>query len=197
MGSLRAVALLHALLIGLLAAAVAPVCAQPSAQTTERDAARARTHFQAGQALYALSRYEDALREFRAGYALVPKARFLLNIGHSHRRLGQLADARAAFQQFLERVPESDPDRAEARSYLAEVETALQNAPATPPVAEVAATPQALTTPAPPRRRALKHLAWALPLGAAVIVGVSLGAYFGTRPDPCAGATLSCVEAGR
>ena len=33
----------------------------------------AKTHFRAGEALYQLGRYQEAVREFNAGYELVPE----------------------------------------------------------------------------------------------------------------------------
>ena len=170
------------------------------AESPEDMMARARTHFEAGRALYALNNYADALREFTAGYQLVPKPRFLLNIGHCHRKLNQHDKARDAYKKFLAEVAPDDPDRAEAQKYLAETETALANAPPpSPPPVEVKPENTVVSRPATqPEKKSsgLKHLAWAIPVGVVVIVGVSLGAYFGTRSSlDCTGATIACINA--
>jgi tetratricopeptide (TPR) repeat protein len=170
------------------------VGAAGAAQAQSSDeVSRAKTHFEAARALYSLGKYESALGEFSSGYALVPKPRFLLNIGHCHRKLGQPDKAREAYARFLAEVPADDPDREEAQRYLAEVEKAAT--PVTPPP-QVSAPPSVVVTPAPaPDKRSskLKHLYWAIPVGAAVIVGVAVGAYYGSRPSvDCSGETLGC-----
>jgi len=55
---------------------------------TERILAEARVHFEAGTDHYAAGRYEEAIRRFQAGYALVPRPNFLVNIGQAYRKLG-------------------------------------------------------------------------------------------------------------
>jgi tetratricopeptide (TPR) repeat protein len=183
------------LLVALCAARV------HAAPTPEADAAAARVHFQAGKSFYDMGQYRDALREFEAGYALAPRARFLLNIGHCHRNLDELEQARDSYRRFLAGVGENDPDRAEARQHLASVEEALAKRPPPQPKPEprVSAPPAKLVQPAsPPKRSRLRHLAWAIPLGVVVVgVAVGVGVYFGTRTDPCAGATLACVPTMR
>jgi tetratricopeptide (TPR) repeat protein len=184
MHSGRTAALGLLLLVGLTA--------RVQAQSAE-DVSRAKTHFEAARALYSLGNYESALREFTSGYTLVPKPRFLLNIGHCHRKLSQFDKAREAYQRFLAEVPADDPDRAEAQRYLTEVENAPP--PVTPPtvVTPVVATSQPVITSVPVDKKMSKlklHLAWGIPVGAAVVVGLALGIYFGTRgPTDCDGAT--------
>jgi tetratricopeptide (TPR) repeat protein len=186
MHSVRPAALGLLLLLGLTARA--------QAQSAD-DVSRAKTHFEAARALYSLGNYESALREFTSGYSLVPKPRFLLNIGHCHRKLAQYDKARDAYQRFLAEVPADDPDRAEAQRYLTEVENTPTPTP-TPVVTPVASTPSPVITTAPPDKKMSKlklHLAWAIPVGAAVVVGLAVGIYFGTRdPLDCTGATLGC-----
>jgi tetratricopeptide (TPR) repeat protein len=57
----------------------------------------ARRHWDEGQRLYEAGRYDDAIREFRAGYALEPNPEFLYALGQTERRKG---DCRAALEYY-------------------------------------------------------------------------------------------------
>ena len=184
---------------------------------SEDPVARAKTHFEAGRALYELGNYTEAAREFAAGYELVPKPQFLLNLGQCYRKLDQLPQARDMYRRYLSEAPASDPERPQAEQILGEIDRQLaarQAPPPPPPVAapprasppppSVAATPAApaLTAQAPPRaerKSFLRRNWWIIPVGVAVVgVGVGLGVYFGTRAaDPCAGASLTCWDVSK
>ena len=83
---------------------------------------RARTHFEAGRALYQLGNYNEALREFAAGYQLAPRPQFLLNLGQCYRKLDDLPNAREMYQRYLHDAPASDPERPQAQQILAEID---------------------------------------------------------------------------
>jgi tetratricopeptide (TPR) repeat protein len=176
-----------------------PVC---FAQSTE-DVSRARTHFEAGRALYNLGNYNDAVREFAAGYQLVPRPQFLVNLGQAYRKLGDLEKARDMYRRFLDSAPANDPDREQVKQIVADLDQQLaaQPPPAPPPVAAPVPSPQeaaALTTQASPSEHQpfLKRHWWIFPAGAVVLAGVAVGIYFGVRPAPqvgCGDASLGCV----
>jgi tetratricopeptide (TPR) repeat protein len=122
---------------------------------------RSRKHYAAGRALYDLGNYEDALREFSAGYELLPRPLFLLDIGQCQRKLRQFDKARASFNEFLERAPKDEPARPRALGLLQQVEreqAAAGNGATTPPPATPneaapgtsATTAPTATTTAPP-----------------------------------------------
>src|SRR5579859_5412611 len=105
--------------------------------------ARARTHFEAGRALYNLRNYTDAIREFSAGYQLVPKPQFLVNLGQCYDRIADgttdlggkrdaLEHARDMYNKFLQDAPPSDPLRAQVAPIVVELEKKLQALPPTP-----------------------------------------------------------------
>jgi hypothetical protein len=184
-------------------------CAARAQAQSEDPVARARTHFEAGRALYQLGNYNEALREFAAGYELAPRPQFLLNLGQCYRKLDDLANARAMYQRYLHDAPASDPERSQAQQILAEIDQQIadkQAASAPPPVTTpptVAAAPATNTaamtvtqTAPPPRKSWIKRNWWIIPVGAVVVgVGVGLGVYYGTRaPDPCSGANLACWD---
>ena len=161
------------LLLALLltAASVAP------ARAGSDEEERARAHYEIGLGLYRLADYRGAVREFSAGYQLAHKPGFLLNLGQSYRKLGELRAARDEYRQFLVDAPSDDPARPEARKVLAELEKAVA-ASATPAPAVAPETPAStpaataptpalaptlpaapslrVTAPARPRRRALR-----------------------------------------
>lgn len=111
-----------------------------AARADEDDETRARAHYEIGLGLYRLGDYRAALREFAAGYELVPKSGFLINLGQTYRKLGDLAHARDMYRRFLADAPASDPQRPQAQQMLAELETQLKAQPPAPP-AEVPPPP--------------------------------------------------------
>ncbi len=193
--------------IALVVAVIA--CAASARAQTDDPVARARTHFEAGRALYQLGNYDEALREFAAGYQLAPRPQFLLNLGQCYRKRDDLANARAMYQRYLHDAPASDPERPQAEQILAEIDKQIadRQAASAPPAAAPIAAPApanppapvaaALTATAPPRRRSwIKRNWWILPAGAAVVgLAVGLGVYYGVRAaDPCSGANLACWD---
>jgi tetratricopeptide (TPR) repeat protein len=186
--------------------------------------ARARSHFEAGRALYNLKQYTDAIREFSAGYQLVPKPQFLVNLGQCYDRLAEgtsdaaqkreaLEHARDMYKKYLEDAPPKDPLRDQVAQIVTDLERRLA---ALPPPARAEPTPVrtepqpraeptttttpvvATTTPQEkPKKSGIAKYWWLIPVAAVVVVGVSLGAYYGTRstgPD-CGSATFGCVDA--
>ena len=195
--------------IGLVIAVLA--CAAAAHAQADDDIARARTHFEAGRALYQLGNYNEALREFAAGHQLAPRPQFLLNLGQCYRKLDDLGKAREMYQRYLHDAPSSDPERPQAQQILAEIDRQIADrqaaaaaaatpTPVPPPATEsapAAASATTLTATAPPPKRSwIKRNWWIIPVGAVVVgVGVGLGVYYGTRaPDPCSGANLACWD---
>jgi hypothetical protein len=195
----------------VFAALVSLLLLARGAAAEEEPMARARAHFEAGRALYTLGNYQDALREFTSGNAIAPRPRFLLNIAHCQRRLGQLDKSRDSYRAFLDSPGIDASDRKEAQQYLDEVTHALAEKSAAPPettplalepppttvaVTATAIPPATSARSESPRSHRLKHLAWILPVGAVVVTGVVLGVYFGTRSGDlnCSAATLGCYD---
>jgi tetratricopeptide (TPR) repeat protein len=153
---------------------------------------QARAHFQAGEALYKIGEYTEALREFEIGYALSRNSRFLLDVAQAQRKLKRPEKARDAFRKFLTEAPADDPDRATARSLLAEVDAELSAAPPSPPPT-TSTPPPTKSTPepaivaaraAPPPRKRRGWIA-AVVVGGALVVGsvLAIGLVYGTSPQ--------------
>ena len=123
------------------------LCAAP-ARAAGDDAERARGHYEIGLGLYRLGDYRGALKEFAAGYELARKPGFLLNLGQTYRKLGELREARDMYRQFLAEVRRDDPARPEAQKVLAEIEDSIKRAP--PPPAQAPPPQEPIAPPVPP-----------------------------------------------
>lgn len=89
------------ILFGLLASGHA--LAQPEADTRD---AEARQLYQAGAVAFDAGRYENALEAFEAAHALSGRPELLFNIGQTADRLRRDAAALAAFEAFVDALPE-------------------------------------------------------------------------------------------
>lgn len=70
-------------------------------------AGRARNHAEAGQQAFTAGRYEEAIREFRAAYEMVPEPMLSYNMAVSFERLGQRRDAIEHYQRYLREEPDA------------------------------------------------------------------------------------------
>src|SRR3954468_5602315 len=113
----------------------------PAPARSAGGAERARAHYEIGLGLYRLGDYHAALKEFAAGYELARKPGFLLNLGQTYRKLGELREARDLYRQFLAEVRLDDPARPQAQKVLLEIEDALRKQPPAEPPPPVASTP--------------------------------------------------------
>jgi hypothetical protein len=135
-----------AMATAMVAAALPAICASPARADDDREQ-RARGHYEIGQGLYRLGDYRGAIKEFAAGYELARKPGFLVNLGQSYRKLGELAHAREMYERFLATVAAGDPKRAQVEAVLAEIAEQLRAHPEleNPPPSAVNAT----SAPAP------------------------------------------------
>jgi hypothetical protein len=133
----------------------------PNVPPSPETVARARSHFDAGNGYYASGLYQDAIREFQAGYALVPRPSFLVNLGQAYRKVGNLDRAKESYVSYLRSLPADSPLRDQALRVLAEIEVQLEErgradeaprppAPIAPPPVVHATTPVAPPAPPPP-----------------------------------------------
>jgi tetratricopeptide (TPR) repeat protein len=147
--------------------------------------AKAKAHFDAGNAHYAAGRYKEAIIEFQAGHGLVPRPSFLLNLGQAYRKLGDLGRAKEAYVGYLRSLPEESPLRDQALKILAEIEVQLQGQERRPepqPPARAAPVPAPqVEKPAaePPSRSGRLWLAAGLGAVGAALVGT--GVFFELR----------------
>src|SRR5205085_1348650 len=90
----RPLALAASLAAALLAALPAPALAWPrvfaavtAADANPEELARARRAFKKGEKLYALGRFEEALKEYERAFEIVELPELLFNIGQCQRNL--------------------------------------------------------------------------------------------------------------
>jgi hypothetical protein len=188
-------------------------CMAPSLRAEERDpTARAKLYFETGRLLYKQGDYEQAAKQFNAGYALLPRPQFLLNSGLCYQKLDQLEKARDHYQRFLHEAPADDPDRERAQKWLSEVDVKLAAQRAAPPQhpSEPAAVPPIATPPAapasnggatltaaptPPRKSFVRRNWWIFPVAGVVVAGVVVGAVLGARASgPSCSGMPGCID---
>ncbi len=110
----------------VLATALITAPSSPAHAARRSTEGEARRHFKLGEQHFAAARYPEALREYQAGYATASLPGFLVNIGQCHRRMGDLPQARAAFQQFIVAAPAS-PHRSEVEALIGEIDQVLRD----------------------------------------------------------------------
>src|SRR6185312_11895333 len=76
--------------VAVVAILLSAAIATPARAAGSDDEERARGHYEIGLGLYRLGDYRGALEEFAAGYELARKPGFLLNLGQTYRKLGEL-----------------------------------------------------------------------------------------------------------
>ena len=116
---------------------------------------KARDHFQQGQRLFTVSRYREALEEFKEAFVAVEDPVFLYNIAQCHRLLGENGEAVRFYRRYAEAAP-SAAERARAEKWIAELEAGGAGAPPVaakgPATGPATVNPPAVTpsiTPAP------------------------------------------------
>src|SRR5688572_8188229 len=103
MTPLRIVAIL-AVTAGL-AVGLGPV---PAARADDAATRAARHHFQKGEKLFALGRFDEALDQYEQAFEARPLPAFLFNIGQCHRNLGNFEQAIFSFRKYLRQLPDAD-----------------------------------------------------------------------------------------
>src|SRR5207245_625534 len=83
-----------------IAAVAVVVLSASSARAGDQE--KARACFEKGMNLYAVERWDEAIKEFEAGFLEQPIASFLYNIAQSHRQAGRREKAAAYFEKYLE-----------------------------------------------------------------------------------------------
>jgi tetratricopeptide (TPR) repeat protein len=139
---------------------------------------RAQIHFRAGESLYNLGDYREAIREFEAGFALAPLPGFLLNLGQSYRALGNTSKAIEMFEKYEKATHTSD---AAVEQILADLRAAEHAAPR-PTAAKAPATARAPSSGATERSFARRHW-WIFPVvGVVLAAALATGLYLALNP---------------
>lgn len=108
----------------------------------------ARNHYEAGNAYYQVSRYEDAAREFQRAYEISRQPELLFNIGRALEAAGNIQGALDAYQRFDE-AGAPGFDREVLRARMENLRTRLSTTPTTPPPTPPESSQTTPSTPTP------------------------------------------------
>lgn len=78
------------------------------AQAEDPSERAAKRHYDRGQKLFNLQKFDEALDQFQKAYDAKPIPNFLFNIGQCHRNLGDYEAAIFSFKKFLKLNPEAE-----------------------------------------------------------------------------------------
>lgn len=150
--SMRRVNFVLALMVAL-AAGVARAQPAPSSQPADALAAEAQRHWTAGMAHFQLEEWDDAIKEWEAGFRLKPVPQFLYNIAQAYRQSKRYDKALSFYRKYLRMSPDA-PNRPEVEGHIKTLEALVaeqQKATNKPPVQPLPSTPpdHAATATAP------------------------------------------------
>ncbi|HEY4238436.1 MAG TPA: tetratricopeptide repeat protein [Kofleriaceae bacterium] len=158
----------------------------------------AKRHFERGQKLYNLTRFEEALDEYEKAYDAKPLPAFLYNIAQCYRNLGKIDEAIFSYKKYLSSAPSAD-NREQVEQQIDELEQKkaegdtrrLGLMPKPPPQPE---QPEAQPPPPPPHHESHAiYTRWWFYAGLAVVAG---GAGFGIYEGTKGGATAPTTGLG-
>ena len=91
----------------LLAICLACVASARVAYADESPTRVAKRHYERGQKLFGLQKFDQALEQFQKAFDAKPIPDFLFNIGQCHRNLGDYEAAIFSFKRYLKLDPEA------------------------------------------------------------------------------------------
>ena len=95
------------LVLALLIAFGAFVGVAPARADDAADTRAAKKHFQKGEKLFNLGKFDEALVEYEAAYDRKPLPGVLYNIAQCHRNLGNYKQAIFGYRNYLRQVPDA------------------------------------------------------------------------------------------
>jgi tetratricopeptide (TPR) repeat protein len=153
----------------ILSASLRPAAAQGDDDPALR---RAQQHFYAGEKLFALGRFADALTAYQAAFEAKPLPEFLFNIGQCHRNLGNYEAAIFSFRKYLKLLPEA-PNRAAVEDLIADLEKKQAAAEEEARRRRLGLIGTGKQPPPPPPRA--RHSRWWLWTGLGVVAAAAAG----------------------
>lgn len=108
-------------LLAICLACVAGAAAPRAAYADEAPTRVAKRHYERGQKLFALQKFEEALEQFQKAFDAKPIPDFLFNIGQCHRNLGDYEAAIFSFKRYLKLDPDA-PNREQVEELIAQLE---------------------------------------------------------------------------
>lgn len=194
-----------------LALAVALCVPAAGVRAAPLDPATQKAHelFEHAEALYALTRYDEALAEYERAFETKPLPGFLFNIGQCHRNLGHWSKAAHFYREYLDRDPEAR-NRKLVEELATEMDQQVQAHPETasleivqppskPPPTRVEKPVLVVQKPVGPVEPQVplwrRWWVWAAAAGAAAVVALVVGLAVGLQPAPATPhGTLSTID---
>ena len=134
----------------------------------------ARRHFERGEKLFALGKFDEALEEYQSAFDAKPLPGFLYNIGQCYRNLGDLEQAIFSFKKYLKLDPE-----AQNKESVEQLITELEEKKAKGDGEKFVKKPPKKAEPPKPL-----YTKWWFWTGVAVVgAGAGVGIYAATRQD--------------
>ncbi len=109
----------------LALAIVLVALAATAAAADDDDTRAARRHFEKGEKLFALGRFDEALVEYEAAFEARPLPGFLFNIGQCHRNLGDYEAAVFSYRKYLKLKPDAE-NREAVEELIADLEAKIE-----------------------------------------------------------------------
>jgi tetratricopeptide (TPR) repeat protein len=104
-----------------LFAMLALLFAVTSAHAEDLSTKAAKRHFDRGEKLFALGKFDDALDEYQKAFDAKPIPDFLFNIGQCYRNLGDYQQAIFSFKKYLKLEPDA-PDKDKVEKLIDDLE---------------------------------------------------------------------------
>jgi tetratricopeptide (TPR) repeat protein len=105
----------------LLALCLACVASVRTAHAEDAAMRAAKRHYERGQKLFALQKFDEALDQFQQAFDAKPIPDFLFNIGQCQRNLGDYESAIFSFKRYLKLDPDTE-NRAQVEELIGQLE---------------------------------------------------------------------------
>ena len=157
------------------------LAAAPRTARAEDPAMRAaKRHFESGEKLFALGKFDEALNEYQEAFDAKPIPDFLFNIGQCYRNLGDYDQAIFSFKKYLKLEPDA-PNKDAVEKLIAELEDKKERGDSQK---LVGGTGEHGPKPVVAEAKPFYKQWWFWTAVGVVAVGTSVGIYEGTRGGP-------------
>ena len=163
--------------LAVLIVCLATVAPRPASADDSATRA-AKRHFERGEKLFALGKFDEALDEYQKAFDAKPIPDFLFNIGQCDRNIGNLDQAIFSFKKYLKLLPDAPNKEA-----VTQLITDLEDRRAREGGAKLVNQPVAGAGPPAPATPLYKRW-WVWTAASVVVVGAGIGIYAATRPGP-------------
>lgn len=151
-----------------------------------------KRHFDRGEKLFALGKFDEALDEYQKAFDAKPIPDFLFNIGQCYRNLGDYQQAIFSFKKYLKLEPDA-PDKEKVDKLIDDLEEKQERGEGQKLVGKKEEPPP----PPPPAEHTPIYKKWWFWTGVAVVGAAGgVGVYEATKGG-VPGSTLGNIEFGK